>query len=100
MFPATASVSALFRLGQRDLRGLFAATTTVILDLEGDLRAVFQGRYARTLQRRGMDKDVLLATFSEMKPKPRMELKNLTVPLRRMGLSFPVRSRSTGLVAL
>jgi len=100
VFPATPSVSALFRLGQRDLRFLFVATTTVILDLEGGLVALFQGRYPRALQRRGMDKDVLLATFSEMKPKPRMELKNLTVPLRRMGLSFPVRSRSTGLVAL
>ena len=63
MFPATLSVSALFRLEQRDLRCLFAATTTVILDLEGDLVALFQGRYPRALQPRGMDKDVLLATF-------------------------------------
>src|SRR5262249_40792350 len=30
---------------------------------EGDVVALFEGRYARALQRRDMDKDVLLATF-------------------------------------
>src|SRR5262249_15632751 len=96
----TASVSALFRLGQRDLRGLFAATTTVILDLEGDLVALFQGRYARALQRRGMDEDILLATFRRDEAEAAHGIKKFNCAVKAHGIVLSRKVCSTGLVAV
>src|SRR5271169_735776 len=53
----------VLRLGELDVRSLFAASTTIVLDLEGDLVAFVESRYAGTLESRGVYEHVLAAVF-------------------------------------